>query len=76
MKYLLFIILLLTAVSTTAQNRITISFFNDYPDVYHLAVVFYKPDGTNQIRVSDVKPLELKTYDIPEGTEIYIASRS
>jgi hypothetical protein len=76
MKQLIFIISLFTAFETTAQNRLTISFFNDYPDVYHLALVFYKPDGTSQIRVSDVKPLEIKTYDIPEGTEIYIASRS
>ena len=76
MKKLFFIILLFVAMEATAQNRISISFFNDYPDVYHLALIFYKPDGTSQIRVSDVKPLELKTYDIPEATEIYIASRS
>jgi hypothetical protein len=76
MKQLLIFISLFIIIQTTAQNRLSISFFNDYPDVYHLALVFYKPDGTSQIRVSDVKPLEIKTYDIPEGTEIYIASRS
>jgi hypothetical protein len=76
MKQLIFIISLFTAFETTAQNRLTISFFNDYPDVYHLALVFYKPDGTSQIRVADVKPLEIKTYDLQEETEIFIASRS
>lgn len=76
MKQLFLSILLFTAINTTAQNRLSISFFNDYPDVYHLALVFYKPDGTSQVRVADVKPLETKTYDLPVGTEIYVASRS
>jgi hypothetical protein len=76
MKQLLFIFTIFITLQTTAQNRLTISFFNDYPDVYHLALIFYKPDGTSQVKVSDVKPLEIKTYDIPEGTEIYFASRS
>lgn len=76
MKKFLFIITLFITIQTNGQNRLSISFFNDYPDMYHLALIFYKPDGSSQVKVSDVKPLEMKTYDIPVGTEIYIASRS
>lgn len=55
------------------QNKVAISFKNDYEDVYHLSLIIYTPDGKNQTRVSNVSPAKLKTYELPVGTEIYVA---
>src|SRR5689334_4457245 len=55
------------------QKNITISFQNDYGDVYHLSLIIYTPDGKNQTRVGNLHPDEVKTYTFPVGTEIFIA---
>lgn len=59
-----------------AQNKsglITISFENDYKDVFHLSLIIYTPDGKGITRVSNVDPAQIKKYEFPEGTEIFIA---
>jgi hypothetical protein len=55
------------------QEYVTISFKNDYQDVYRLSLLIYTPDGKNQTRVGDVEPSQNKSYSFPAGTEIYIA---
>lgn len=55
------------------QENISVSFSNDYKDVYHLSLVIYTPDGKIQTRVSNLNPDELKTYSLPVNTEIFIA---
>lgn len=72
MKQLFFLALLFPLFSV-AQQKVNISFFNDYKDVCHAVFIFYTPEGKSQIRVSDMKPLEIKTFQVAEGTEIYIA---
>jgi hypothetical protein len=63
----------LLLMSASAQKKVTVSFVNDYKDVYHLSLIIYTTDGKNETRVSDVKPGETKTYVYPAGTEIFIA---
>lgn len=69
----LFIALLLFAFSVNAQNNISISFTNDYKDVYHLSLIIYTPDGKIQTRVSNLNPDQVKSYSLPVNTEIFIA---
>lgn len=65
--------LLLQAGLTQNSNTVTISFKNDYTDVFHLSLIVYTPDGKSQIRVSDLQPAGVKTYTWPVGTEVFIA---
>jgi hypothetical protein len=65
--------LLLFTFSGNAQENISISFSNDYKDVYHLSLIIYTPDGKIQTRVSNLNPHEVKSYSLPVKTEIYIA---
>lgn len=69
----LFIALLLFAFSVNAQDNISISFTNDYKDVYHLSLIIYTPDGKIQTRVSNLNPDQIKSYSLPVNTEIFIA---
>lgn len=55
------------------QEEVQLSFKNDYPDVYHLSLLLFTPDGKNQTRVSNLHPAQVKTYNLPVGTTIYIA---
>ncbi len=73
MKNIAVAFFLVMQLSIFAQKNIDISFVNEYSDVYHLALVIYKPDGKIETRVSDVKPFGTKTYSYPPNTEIYIA---
>ena len=65
--------LLLFTFSGNAKDNISISFSNDYKDVYHLSLIIYTPDGKIQTRVSNLNPDEVKSYSLPVNTEIYIA---
>ena len=65
--------LLLFTFFGNAQDNISISFSNDYKDVYHLSLIIYTPDGKIQTRVSNLNPDEVKSYSLPVNTEIYIA---
>jgi hypothetical protein len=71
------IIMALTMLFTTAAfsqtKNVTISFNNDYKDVFHLSLIIYTPDGKNETRVSDVQPGQTKKYEYPAGTQIFIA---
>jgi hypothetical protein len=71
------IITALAVLFTTAaccQNKnVTISFNNDYKDVFHLSLIIYTPDGKNETRVSDVQPGQTKKYEYAAGTQIFIA---
>jgi hypothetical protein len=71
------IMMALAVLFTTAafcQNKnVTISFNNDYKDVFHLSLIIYTPDGKNETRVSDVQPGQIKKYEYPAGTEFFIA---
>lgn len=69
----IFFALLLFAFSGNAQDNISISFSNDYKDVYHLSLIIYTPDGKIQTRVSNLAPNQVKSYSLPINTEIYIA---
>ena len=57
--------LLLFTFSGNAQDNISISFSNDYKDVYHLSLIIYTPDGKIQTRVSNLNPDEVKSYSLP-----------
>jgi len=69
----LFITLSFFAFSVNAQENISISFSNDYKDVYHLSLIIYTPDGKIQTRVSNLNPDQIKSYALPLNTEIFIA---
>ena len=71
-KFLLFLTFVITSF-TYGQDNISVSFSNDYKDVYHLSLVIYTPDGKIQTRVSNLNPDEVKTYSLPINTEIFIA---
>lgn len=74
MKQLAFLLcLFLMAFSNKSQENISVSFSNDYKDVYHLSLIIYTPDGKIQTRVSNLNPAEMKTYSLPAYTEIFIA---
>jgi len=72
-NFVLFIALLLFGFSGNAQDNISISFSNDYKDVYHLSLIIYTPDGKIQTRVSNLNPDQIKSYSLPVNTEIFIA---
>lgn len=69
----LFITIHLFVFSVNAQDNISISFSNDYKDVYHLSLIIYTPDGKIQTRVSNLTPDQIKSYSLPVNTEIFIA---
>lgn len=74
MKNIFFLIsLILFVFSVKGQEHITISFSNDYKDVYHLSLIIYTPDGKIQTRVSNLTPGQIKTYTLPLNTEIFLA---
>lgn len=73
MKSLFIFFALLLGAKSYAQENVTISFQNDYQDVYRLSLIIYTPDEKNQTRVGDVEPSQIKTYSFPVGTEIYVA---
>jgi hypothetical protein len=73
MKTLLILAALLFQVTSYGQQSVTISFQNDYQDVYRLSLVIFTPDGKNQTRVGDLQPTQTKTYRFPTGTKIYVA---
>lgn len=73
MKPFLLLAALLFQQTTFGQKPVTISFTNDYKDVYHLSLLIYTPDGKGQTRVSDLNPEQTKTYTFPAGTEIFVA---
>lgn len=72
-NFVLFFTLLLFGFSVNAQDNISISFSNDYKDVYHLSLIIYTPDGKIQTRVSNLNPDQVKSYSLPVNTEIFIA---
>jgi hypothetical protein len=73
MKSLLLLAAFLFQQTAYGQKPVTISFTNDYKDVYHLSLVIYTPDGKGQTRVGDLNPGQTKTYTFPAGTEIFVA---
>lgn len=73
MKSLLLLFALITSQLAFDQKEVQLSFKNDYPDVYHLSLILFTPDGKNQTRVSNLEPAQVKTYNLPVGTTIYIA---
>jgi hypothetical protein len=73
MKALATVLALFCQVVAYGQQSASISFKNDYADVYHLSLIIYTPDGQNQTRVSNLNPGDTKTYSLPVGSEIYVA---
>lgn len=73
MKLLITLLILLAQASAYGQQNVTITFENDYPDAYRLALIIYTPDGKNQTRVGDLQPRQTKSYTLPAGTEVYVA---
>lgn len=73
MSKLLLFLTFVIASFTYGQESISVSFFNDYKDVYHLSLVIYTPDGKIQTRVSNLNPEQIKSYLLPINTEIFIA---
>jgi hypothetical protein len=65
--------ILFTTDAFSQTKNITISFNNDYKDVFHLSLIIYTSDGKNETRVSDVQPGQTKKYEYPAGTQIFIA---
>ena len=64
----------LIASFTYGQENISISFSNDYNDVYHLSLIIYTPDGKIQTRVSNLNPEQIISYTFPVNTEIFITN--
>ena len=74
MKKITFLLtLFLVTFSVQAQENVNIRFSNDFNEVYHLSLIIYTPDGKIQTRVSDLSPDQVKSYDLPVNTEIFIA---
>ncbi|MEY4289330.1 MAG: hypothetical protein RLZZ30_1418 [Bacteroidota bacterium] len=74
MKKITFLLtLFLETFSVKAQENVNISFSNDLNEPYHLSLIIYTPDGKIQTRVSDLSPDQVKSYDLPMKTEIFIA---
>jgi hypothetical protein len=69
----LLVVIVTTAALAQSKKNVSISFKNNYDDVYHLSLIIYTPDGKNEIRVSNVQPGQVKQYSYPEGSEIFIA---
>lgn len=72
-KIALIITFFVFVFSVNAQDSISITFSNDYKDVYHLSLIIYTPDGKIQTRVSNLTPDQIKSYSLPVNTEIFIA---
>jgi hypothetical protein len=72
-KITFFLTLFLVTFSVNAQENVNISFSNDFKEEYHLSLIIYTPDGNIQTRVSDLSPDQVKSYDLPVNTEIFIA---
>ena len=73
MKKILTFLTFLIASFTYGQESISISFLNDYKEVYHLSLIIYTPDGKIQTRVSNLNTDQIKSYSLPLNTEIFIA---
>jgi hypothetical protein len=73
MKKAILFLAFLIAPLTYGQENISISFLNDYKDIYHLSLIIYTPDGKIQTRVSNLNPDQIKSYSLPVNTEIFIA---
>lgn len=73
MKKIITLLVFLIASFIYGQQNSSISFKNDFKDVYHLSLIIYTPDGKIQTRVSDLTPDQLKSYSLPVNTEVYIA---
>jgi hypothetical protein len=74
MKKITFLLtFLLVTFFMKAQENVNIRFSNDFNEAYHLSLIIYTPDGKIQTRVSDLSPNQLKSYDSPVNTEIFIA---
>ena len=74
MKNITFLLtLFLVTFSVQAQENVNIRFSNNFNEVYHLSLIIYTPDGKIQTRVSDLSPDQVKSYDLPVNTEIFIA---
>lgn len=73
MKLIILSLITVLNFSVFGQDDIKLSFKNDYDDVYHLSLIIFTPDGKGQTRVSNVEPSKIKEYNLPVGTEIYIA---
>lgn len=74
MKLIILSLLTVFNFSVFAQDDLKLSFKNDYQDVYHLSLIIFTPDGKGQTRVSNVNPNTSKEYNLPVGTEIYVAN--
>jgi teichoic acid D-alanine hydrolase len=70
---MLTLFIFLAGLMASAQKNISFSFLNDYQDVYHLALIVYKPNGGSEVRVSDVPPGTKKSYSFEEGSALYLA---
>jgi hypothetical protein len=73
MKLILLFTAMFFGTMAYGQKTVKVSFTNDYPDVYHLSLLIYTPDGKNQTRVGDLQPGQVKTYSLPPRSEIYVA---
>lgn len=74
MKKITFLLtIFLVTFSVKAQENVNIRFSNDFNESYHLSLIIYTPDGKIQTRVSDLSPDQVKSYDLPVNTEIFIA---
>lgn len=74
MKKITFLLtIFLVTLSVKAQENVNIRFYNDFNEVYHLSLIIYTPDGKIQTRVSDLSLDQVKSYDLPVNTEIFIA---
>ncbi len=73
MKLIILSLFTVINFSVFGQDEIKLSFKNDYEDVYHLSLIFFTPDEKGQTRVSNVDPNAIKDYNLPVGTEIYVA---
>jgi hypothetical protein len=72
-KITFYLTFLLFSFSLQAQENVNIRFLNVFKVVYHLSLIIYTPDGKIQTRVSDLSPDQVKSYDLPVKTEIFIA---
>ncbi|OYU85756.1 MAG: hypothetical protein CFE24_00695 [Flavobacterium sp. BFFFF2] len=72
MKQSIILFVLFMQAAVYGQQNININFVNDYKEPFHLALIIYTPDGKNQTRISDLKPNEIKSYSLPDQTEIFV----
>ena len=74
MKLIILSLFTVLNFSVFGQDDIKLSFKNDYEDIYHLSLIIFTPDRNGQTRVSNVDPNNIKEYNFPVGTEIYVAN--